>query len=68
MKEGSVHPAKNDKVGFVRWCFCPGFNCATWARLDAGTLTNSADPDQAPQNAAFDQGPHCLRKLQEVKI
>ena len=30
-------------------------------------LTNSADPDQTPQNAASDQGLHCLFKLQEVK-
>ena len=25
-----------------------------------GTKANSADPDQTPQNAASDQGPHCL--------
>ena len=25
-----------------------------------GHLTNSADPDQTPQNAASDQGLHCL--------
>ena len=27
----------------------------------------SADPDQIPQNAASDQGLHCLIELQEVK-
>ena len=25
-----------------------------------GTLANSGDPDQMPQNAASDQGLHCL--------
>ena len=25
-----------------------------------GTLSNSVDPDQTPQNAASDQGLHCL--------
>ena len=33
--------------------------CKTWT----GTLANSEDPDQMPQNAASDQGPHCLLKL-----
>ena len=37
--------------------------CKTWT----GTLANSVDPDQMPQNAASDQGLHCLLKLQEVK-
>ena len=32
-----------------------------------GTLANSADPDQTTQNAASDQGLHCLLKLREVK-
>ena len=41
--------------------------CKTWTGLNAGTLANSADPDQMPQNVASDQGPHCLLKLQEVK-
>ena len=27
-------------------------------------LANSADPDQTPQNAASDQGLHCLQILQ----
>ena len=35
--------------------------CKTW------TGANSADPDQTLQNAASDQGLHCLLKLQEVK-
>ena len=30
-----------------------------------GTLTNIADPDQTPQNAASDQGLHCLHYIQE---
>ena len=37
--------------------------CNTWT----GTLTNSADPDQTPQNAASDQGLCCLLTSQEVK-
>ena len=36
----------------------------TWIRLNAGTLENSADPDQTLQNAASDQGQHCLHKKQ----
>ena len=28
-----------------------------------GTLANSADPDQTPENAASDKGLHCLLKL-----
>ena len=38
--------------------------CKTWIR----TFANSVDPDQTPQNAASDQGQHCLLKLQEVKV
>ena len=30
-------------------------------------MANSKDPDQTPQNAASDQGLHCLLKLQEDK-
>ena len=37
--------------------------CKTWT----GTFANSADPDHTPQNAASDQGLHCLLKLQDVK-
>ena len=32
-----------------------------------GTLANSEETDQMPQNEASDQGLHCLLKLQEVK-
>ena len=35
----------------------------TWT----GTLANSADPDQTPQNKESDHGLHCLLKLQEIK-
>ena len=35
--------------------------------LCAGTLTNSAGPNQTPLNAASDQGLHGWLKLQEVK-
>ena len=37
--------------------------CKTWT----GTLANSADPDQMLQNAASDQGLHCLLKFLRVK-
>ena len=30
------------------------------------TRANSADPDQMPQNAASDQGPHCLSPIHRV--
>ena len=39
-----------------------------WTGLSAGALANSADPDQAPQNAAYDQGMHCLLKLQKLRV
>ena len=32
-----------------------------------GTLANSADLDQTPQNAVSDQGLHCLLELQIIK-
>ena len=31
-----------------------------------GTLTNSVDLDQTPQNAASDKGIHCLALIQKV--
>ena len=33
------------------------------ASCKRGTLANSVDPDQMPQNAASDQGLHCLQKF-----
>ena len=39
--------------------------CETWTGT-FGTLAVSAEPDQTLQNAASDQGLHCLLKLQEV--
>ena len=30
-----------------------------------GTFTNSKDPDEMPQNAAFHQGLHCLQRLKQ---
>ena len=30
-----------------------------------GSLANSVDPDQTPQNAASDQGLHCLQLIRE---
>ena len=41
--------------------------CKTWIGT-LGTLANSADPDQMPQNTASDQGLHSLLKLHEVKV
>ena len=32
---------------------------------DRQTLANSIDPDQTPQNAASDQGLHCLPVIQQ---
>ena len=32
-----------------------------FSRPPKGTLANSADPDQTPQNAASDPGLHCLQ-------
>ena len=37
--------------------------CKTWT----GTLANSANSDQTPQNVVSDQGLHFLLNLQEVK-
>ena len=42
----------------VKWVICK-----TWT----GTLENTADPDQTPQNEASDQGLHFLFKLLQVK-
>ena len=39
----------------------------TWTGLSAGTLANSADPDQMLQKTASDQGLLCFLKLHEVK-
>ena len=33
-----------------------------------GTKTNGADPDQMPQNAVADYGPHCLLTEYSFKI
>ena len=45
-------------------CSVKGVIFKTWT----GTLSDSADTDQTlPQNAASDQGLHCLLTLQEVK-
>ena len=48
-------------VAVTSECRVTRFICKTWT----GTLANSADPDQTPQNAASDQSLHCLRKLQK---
>ena len=50
-------------VAVTAECSLKRFINKTWT----GTLANSADPDQMLQNAASDQGLHCLLKLQEVK-
>ena len=44
-------------------CSVKSFICKIWTWI----LANSVDPDQTPQNAASDQGLHCLLKLQIVK-
>ena len=50
-------------VAVMSECSVKKVICKTWI----GTLENSADPDQMPQNVASDQGQYCLLKLQEVK-
>ena len=32
-----------------------------------GTFTNSEDPDEMQQNAAFHQGPHCNGKIKILR-
>ena len=44
-------------------CRVKSVTCKIWP----GKLSNGADPDQTPQNAAPDQGMHGLFKLQAVK-
>ena len=39
------------------------FNPYNSYRPFCGTLANSADPDQTPQNTASDQGFHCLLRV-----
>ena len=50
-------------VAVTSKCIVKRVFCKTWT----GTLANSADPDQTPQNAASDQSLHYLLKLQEFK-
>ena len=45
----------------IKKCSIEKVICKTWT----GTLANSADPDQTPQNVASDQCLHFLFKLQE---
>ena len=44
-------------------CYVKRIVCNTWT----GTLANSADPDQTPQNEPSDYGLYCLPKAQEVE-
>ena len=50
-------------VAVISECRIKSVIYKTWIR----TLANSADSDQAQQNAASDQGLHFLLKLLEVK-
>ena len=43
----------------------PNVFCKTWTGT-FGTLANRADPDLTTQNAASDQGLHCLFESQEI--
>ena len=54
-------------VAVMSECWVKRVICKTWTGLSAGTMANSADPDQMPQNAASDQGLHALLKFKEVK-
>ena len=40
----------------------------TFNRPFCGTQANNAEPDQTPQNAASDQGLHCLLAESYIKI
>ena len=43
------------------------FFCRIYLKCsDRQTCANSEDPDQTPQNAASDQGLHCLTLIQQV--
>ena len=53
---------KNAYWGVTSECHVKMVICKTLT----GTLANSADPDQTPQNTVSDQSLHCLLKLQEV--
>ena len=48
-------------------CCVKGVICKTRTGCSVGILANTAAQDQTPQNAASDQGLHCLLKLQEVR-
>ena len=52
-----------DLAAFLRATLTNSADLASFLRA---TLTKSADPDQLPQNAASDQGLHCL--LAEISI
>ena len=47
-------------------CCVKGVICKTRTGCSVGILANTAAQDQTPQNAASDQGLHCLLKLQGV--
>ena len=50
-------------VAVTSECLVKRMNCKTCT----GTLVSSVDLEQRPQNAASDQGLHCLLNLHEVK-
>ena len=62
---GNGNCSRSIPVAVASECCVKRVICKTWTRVRAGVLTNSADPDQTPQNAASDQGLYCLLKLQE---
>ena len=39
-----------------------------WTGLSAGTLPNSADPHEMPQNAGSDQGLHCCLNNRKFRV
>ena len=50
-------------VAVTSECCIKRIICKTWTGPSAGTLANSADPDQMLQNSVSDQGLHCLLKV-----
>ena len=60
----TINYSRGSLVAVTSECHAKRIICKTWT----GIWVNRADPDQMPQNAASNQGLHCLLKLQEVKV
>ena len=58
----TVTYSRNGLVAVTSECSVKNVMCKIWT----GTLVNSSEHDQTPQNAAPDEGLHCILKLLEV--